>query len=46
MSETEHSSHDQHHDHGAVFNVVPSFESIVPVIKQLRDMAPDAKGQD
>lgn len=46
MSETNHSSRNQHHDHGAVFNVIPGSESIIPMIKQFRDMAPDAKGQD
>ena len=45
-SKTNHGSRDQHYDHGAIFNVVPGPERIVPVIKQFRDMAPDAKRED
>ena len=46
LGETEHSPYDQHHDHSVVFNVVPGPECVVPMIKQFRDMAPDADGQD
>jgi hypothetical protein len=46
MSETNHCSREQRHDHSAVFKVVSCPKGVVPLIKQFRDMAPDAKGQD
>ena len=39
-------SDDQNHDHSAVFNVLPRLECVVPVIEELGDVAPNAKGQD